>query len=394
MAEQKGNFDKEHFVSKVVPDPKNPPKTLLLTGYLGPSSEEGYTRLYFDPQLSRYVEIPDAAILNSQVVPAEKSTLGLGESYVWINPDAELIHGPVGAGRKKAKFLEGPIVQEFMAGAQFGGAVPQFGGGQQLTPAQSLPFCAVPTPSAVFHCPTQQPPCGFPTLPFCPTETIPPTRIPPCNFPSLPFCPTETCPPSRFFACPSAFQFCPPFTVPVCPTEACPPSQLLACEFGGFAQQQGAAAGQAQGQRQAPVPGQGAQFGGAPMAPQAQQFGAGQFMTPPFTVFCPPRPSLVFNNCPSVFEVACTIRPSIVDICPTHVPSVVMVCPSRFEVACTIHPSIPVLCTTACPIPVTWPITLPPTTTPQFGQFGQTGQFGPFGQGGGFFVPGQGGGAG
>jgi len=48
----------------------------MLTGYLGQSSEDKYTRLYFDVQLSSYVEIPDDAILHTQDLPADSSPLG------------------------------------------------------------------------------------------------------------------------------------------------------------------------------------------------------------------------------------------------------------------------------------------------------------------------------
>ncbi len=118
--EPKGKPQEDDFISKIVKDPAQPPDVLLLTGYLGASSEPGYTRLYFDAQLSNYVEIPDAAILHIQKIPAEQSPLG--ESYVWIDKNAEIIHGKVGPNRPKAKFLEGPILQDFMRGAQFGGA--------------------------------------------------------------------------------------------------------------------------------------------------------------------------------------------------------------------------------------------------------------------------------
>jgi hypothetical protein len=59
------------FVAKIVKDPKNPPKTIMLTGFLGASSEPGHTRLYFDPHLSNYVEVPDDAILHTQEAPGE-----------------------------------------------------------------------------------------------------------------------------------------------------------------------------------------------------------------------------------------------------------------------------------------------------------------------------------
>jgi len=51
-------------------------ETLLLSGFLGPSSEKEHTRLYFDADLGQYVEIPNEAILYSQQIPKESSLLG------------------------------------------------------------------------------------------------------------------------------------------------------------------------------------------------------------------------------------------------------------------------------------------------------------------------------
>src|SRR2546426_490216 len=93
------------FVSKLVSDPKQPPDTLLLTGFLGASSDEGHTRLYFDAQLADYVEIPNEAILYQQELSHDQSQLG--GSYVWVKRDATLIHGPIGPNRLKASFLDG-----------------------------------------------------------------------------------------------------------------------------------------------------------------------------------------------------------------------------------------------------------------------------------------------
>src|SRR5947207_11181697 len=113
MPEQKRKFKVADFVSKIVKDPNAPPNTLLLQGYLGDSSDEGHVRLYLDPQLSDYVEIPENAILHTQDIPDAT----LGETYVWITQDAELIHGKAGPQRLKASFLEGRLQQEFLAGA-------------------------------------------------------------------------------------------------------------------------------------------------------------------------------------------------------------------------------------------------------------------------------------
>ena len=94
MAKQNTSNRSGGFVDQVVKDPNNPPNALLLQGYLGASSEENHVRLYLDPQLSDYVEIPEDAILHTVDAPAEQSPLG--GSYVWINADAQLTHGKAG----------------------------------------------------------------------------------------------------------------------------------------------------------------------------------------------------------------------------------------------------------------------------------------------------------
>src|SRR5262245_14428465 len=190
------------FVAKIVKDPKNPPATLMLTGFTGDSSEEGHTRLYFDPSLSNYVEIPDDAILHTQSAPAEG---GLAATYVWIKRDAQLIFGPAGTQRPKGTFLDGPIMQAHMAGAAGGAA----GAAAVAAPRPpSWPACAAlvvvgPTPSAppTPHCPPLTPLC--PPTPFCPRTPHCPPLAPLC--PPTPFCP-------RTLLCPQLTPLCPPIT--------------------------------------------------------------------------------------------------------------------------------------------------------------------------------------
>ena len=85
----------DDFVGRIVKDPNEPPNATLLSGYLGSSSEEAHVRLYLDEGLSRYVEIPEKAILHTQELPPEQSPLG--GSLVWIDRKAEVIHGKAGA---------------------------------------------------------------------------------------------------------------------------------------------------------------------------------------------------------------------------------------------------------------------------------------------------------
>jgi hypothetical protein len=129
------------FVKQIITDPSKHVETLLLSGYVGPSSEEDHTRLYFDPQLSQYAEIPNKAILYSQPLPPEASPLGA--VFLWIEQDAQLVQGKAGTERAKAKFFEGPIAQ-----AAFGGGG-QWSNAQAGFPAQPAFFPSGPLASAV-----------------------------------------------------------------------------------------------------------------------------------------------------------------------------------------------------------------------------------------------------
>jgi hypothetical protein len=193
MAEKR----KENFVSKIVKDPANPPKTILLRGYAGASSEKGHTRLYLDAQLNNYVEIPDDAILNEEELPGTPA----GESYVWIKQDAQVIHGEATPQRKKSSFFEGPIAAEVARAPRtihFGCAI-------------TSDACLPPPPrTTLFTCPVTN------QFNVCQTPVVP------CEVASA------LCPPPRtpLLGCPvtSQFQVC---QTPVVPCEVasarCPP---------------------------------------------------------------------------------------------------------------------------------------------------------------------------
>jgi hypothetical protein len=289
MVERKSPAAGADFVAKIVKDPKQPPDTLVLTGYLGASSEEGHTRLYFDPSLSNYVEIPDDAILHTQDIAADQG--GLGGTYVWIKRDAELIYGPAGSQRPRGKFLEGPIMQAHLQGAAAGAGVgailptdfppcrtpfwacpppvtPNWPCTEACWPSMAHHNCP-PTPHVlctmlVINCPAP-PPAGAAaaqpaaaaqvaanTLVGCPTHApllcphtlglgcpthapffclpthqfhCPPTPHVPCQSWICP--PTSHCPPTPHVPCPT--WICPP--TPHCPTiGGCPPpQQSVAC---------------------------------------------------------------------------------------------------------------------------------------------------------------------
>lgn len=177
----------DDFVSKIVTDPKNPPNTLLLKGYIGASSEEGHVRLYLDSELSEYVEIPEAAILHSQEIAKEKSPIG--GSYIWIQRDAPVIQGPVVADRVQASFLEGRIMSA-RAVAPVGPLAPTIFG----------PGCG----TIIDGCTDAGPKCPTTTGRTCPDPCT--TGGPTCQTRLGTTCPAPTCTQSG----------------PNCPTPACP----------------------------------------------------------------------------------------------------------------------------------------------------------------------------
>ncbi len=237
----------DDFVSKIVTDPKNPPNTLLLKGYIGASSEEGHLRLYLDSELSDYMEIPEAAILYSQDIPKEKSPVG--GSYLWIERDATLIHGPAVTERPKASFLEGRIMT-----GQTGGAVPALLTAVGQACGTIIDGCTDVGPK----CPTQvtcPAPCVTPTKigttcpavsctktgPNCPVQTQTGTTCtgttcpaPACtqNGPTCPTTPLYTCSGPNCATTPDATccgPTCPTFPANTCSGPRCPTVSGTTC---------------------------------------------------------------------------------------------------------------------------------------------------------------------
>lgn len=216
------------FVDALVQDPANPPQLQVLTGYRGRSAKEGHTRLYLDPELTGWVDIPDDAILLTRETQDEH---GLGKSLVWVKLDAQIEQGPQKTGGTGAAFLQGQVAQDLGARA-----------GQAQIPATQLgcpthaPMMCLQTPPRL--CPRTLSPEACPSLgiactyvPLCPQHTLPPELCPTLGFTctALPPCPPRTQTPEQCptlgFTC-TALPPCPPRTIDpqICPSavDACP----------------------------------------------------------------------------------------------------------------------------------------------------------------------------
>lgn len=228
MPQAKRSRTQDGIVAKLVSDPAAPPKTALLSGFIGASSEKGHTRVYLDPELSAWVDVPDTAILHTE--PMAESVSPLGGSYVWIARDAEVVHGPAAADAARGRFFEGPIADEFQ---------PQ--GVPTMWPCTHW-MCPPSTRDATcstFACPTSPIAChtrqvNCPTHVSCPTGPFEcPTRICPSGFQCQPPVAERGIPtawPCTLWACPpnTSAAACPPRTYgPPCPAPTygppCPP---------------------------------------------------------------------------------------------------------------------------------------------------------------------------
>ncbi len=109
---------------------------MLLTGYLGASSEEAHERLYLSPDLTNYVEIPQAAILHRAPLPAEQDAHG--GVTLWVKKDAALQYKMAPAAQALANYFAGAI----QAGAQ--GAAPA---AQPMPATFGGPVCGVTLPN-------------------------------------------------------------------------------------------------------------------------------------------------------------------------------------------------------------------------------------------------------
>lgn len=120
--EAKGNVREHPLIGKLVPDPNRPSEpTIKLAGYVGRASQEGYIRVYATlDDLSCYLEIRREDVVHAEDVP--ESLMEHGGTFVWVKQSAEIVQGQTQVSKIQAQFLGGGISEEFLGGAEAGGA--------------------------------------------------------------------------------------------------------------------------------------------------------------------------------------------------------------------------------------------------------------------------------
>jgi hypothetical protein len=99
--------EEQSFIDRLVSDPASPPALEVVRGYVGSAVDPEHTRIYLDLRLAEYVDVPDAEIRLIHKLP--ESVSALGESVVWFDRSARIVHGAVGEEPRTARFLEGRL---------------------------------------------------------------------------------------------------------------------------------------------------------------------------------------------------------------------------------------------------------------------------------------------
>jgi hypothetical protein len=82
----------DDFIATVLPDPAKPEATIMLAGFIGHGAD-GQVRLYPDPSLGTWYDLPEGDVVHSIPIPDAK----LGGSYVWVRASAKITPGAAAA---------------------------------------------------------------------------------------------------------------------------------------------------------------------------------------------------------------------------------------------------------------------------------------------------------
>ena len=110
----------DELAAKVVADPKTPGDTILVTGFLGDSSDSEHIRIYWDASMGSYIDTETADVVHTEPLPKDQSPFG--GSYIWLKRSAKGLSGGQGGNAMTGRFFEGPLMAAY--GPQFGAPAP------------------------------------------------------------------------------------------------------------------------------------------------------------------------------------------------------------------------------------------------------------------------------
>jgi len=213
---------------------EQPPPSVPIYGILGESPLASNVRLFLDPALTTYYDIPIEGIVKREKVPADQSPLGVDCSLLFVLKGIQLTAHRTDTRTVEEEFLSG----DFTAPGSF---TPDPGGGPQAPPGFPLPpsqLCATnlgcPTqapflcrPSLGIAC-TVAPPCGLVSVNPCPSVQPCLTHLPVCQFSHTP-CPSVQPCLSHLVRCPVSHIPCPTVQICITRTPLCQPVSHIPC---------------------------------------------------------------------------------------------------------------------------------------------------------------------
>lgn len=144
------------LVTKLNPNPDDPPDLVALHGYIGPSKEKGNVCIHHGLDFSSYTEVPKDAIRHVEPVdPSNENS----PTVVLIPASTQVRHVRKTVQTGEAGFLAGGI------------AASQLRGIAALTPGACTLQPTMCCPSNAPEVPTQRPPCPPPTR-GCPPPDV------------------------------------------------------------------------------------------------------------------------------------------------------------------------------------------------------------------------------
>lgn len=119
MANASRLLREDELVANVVRDPREPPDTLFVTGFVGRAVEPGFTRVYLDVQLAVHIEVPSDEVLHAEPLPRSQSLLG--GHHLWVLRTSPTLEKWRDANRRLTQMQQEAAMELQLAGGGLGG---------------------------------------------------------------------------------------------------------------------------------------------------------------------------------------------------------------------------------------------------------------------------------
>lgn len=104
----------DEIITRLVPNPTDPPDVISMVGFLGRSPRPRFWRLYHTLDLKNYTEIAESDIVLTESL--ENKLQPLGGTIVWVKSGARLQHVRSESSQAESEFMQGDLASQFLPG--------------------------------------------------------------------------------------------------------------------------------------------------------------------------------------------------------------------------------------------------------------------------------------